>query len=131
MRTKKAGRNFIVGFLTVLIGFIPTLLVRQVFLETLGTELLGLSSLYMSIIGLLSLAELGISSAIIYALYKHFAEGDHEKVRAYINFYTRFYRVIGLAILLIGLAILPFLNIFIQNDVELLDAQLYFMLFLA
>ncbi|TAA72821.1 lipopolysaccharide biosynthesis protein [Planococcus salinarum] len=131
MRTKKAGRNFIVGFITVLIGLIPTLIVRQVFLETLGTELLGLSSLYMSIIGLFALAELGISSAIIYALYKPFADENHEKVRAYINFYTRFYRGIGLTIFLIGLALLPFLNVFVQDEINPLDAQLYFLLFLA
>ncbi|TAA72819.1 lipopolysaccharide biosynthesis protein [Planococcus salinarum] len=131
MRTKKAGQNFVFGFITVLIGLIPMFIVRQVFLETLGTELLGLSSLYTSIVGLLALAELGISSAIIYSLYKPFAEGNHEKVRAYINFYTRFYRVIGLTIFVIGLAILPFLNVFVQGEIDLLDAQLYFLLFLG
>ena len=131
MRTKKAGRNFIIGFLTVLIGLIPTLFLRQVFLETLGTELLGLSSLYTSIIGMLALAELGITTAIIYSLYKPFAEGDREKIRGYIKFYTRFYQAVGLAIFILGLALLPFLNFFVQDDINLVDAQLYFLLFLS
>lgn len=130
MRTNKAILNFMTNFLTILIGFIPVLLVRQVFLETLGTEMLGLSSLYGSILNLLALAELGIATAILYSLYKPFAENDRERVKGYINFYTKLYRLVGLVIFILGLVMLPFLPIFVQGEINTLDAQLYFLLFL-
>ena len=50
---------------SVLIGFIN----RTVFVNILGVTYLGLSSYLMSLISILSLAELGIAEAMSYALY--------------------------------------------------------------
>lgn len=130
MRTKKASQNFIINFVTVLLGLVPVFFVRQIFLETLGTELLGLSSLYISIMGLLVLAELGITTAIIYSLYKPFAEGNQITIRGYMAFYTRFYQLVGVGIFVAGLIIMPFLNIFVKGDIPLEEARLYYLLFL-
>lgn len=131
MRTKKAGMNFITNLVMLVIGFLPAFFLRKVFLDSLGTDILGLSSLYSSILGLLSLAELGIYSAIIYALYKPFAEEDYEKVMGYIQYYTAFYRIVGIVILLAGLSMMPFLSIFIEGNVTISEARLYFLLTLA
>ncbi len=92
--------------------------------------MLGLNSLYTNIIGLLSIIELGIGSAIIYSLYKPFAEDNKEKIKGYLNYYSKFYRIVGFVILVLGLLILPFLHLFIRDEVNILDAQLYFILFL-
>ena len=51
MRQKKAILNSGVNILTFVITFIPQLILRKVFLETLGEDLLGLNSLYTNIIG--------------------------------------------------------------------------------
>lgn len=131
MRTQKAELNFIVNAAMLFVTVLPVFLLRRVFLDALGPEILGLTSLYLSIIGLLSLAELGISSAIIYALYKPFAENDHEKVMGYIQYYTKFYRAIGLIIILAGIAVLPFFPFFIKGDIDINDARFYFLLTLA
>lgn len=131
MRTQKAEMNFIVNAVMLFIAVLPVFFLRKVFLDALGPEILGLTSLYLSIIGLLSLAELGISSAIIYALYKPYAENDHEKVMGYIQYYAKFYRVIGLAIILAGIAVLPFFPFFIKGDIDIDDARFYFLLTLA
>lgn len=131
MRTQKAEINFTVNTLMLFVAALPVFLLRKVFLDALGPDLLGLSSLILSIIGLLSLAELGISSAIIYALYKPFAEKDYKKVMGYIQYYTKFYKVIGLVIILLGIALLPFFPLFIKGDIDLTDARLYFLLSLA
>lgn len=130
MRTKKAGINVIVNLVTVILGFLPSFIVRKVFLDSLGNELLGLSSLYGNIIGLLSMVELGIGSAIIFSLYRPFAQGDREKIKGYLDYYNKFYKVIGFIILVLGLLITPFLNIFIKNGVNMVDAKVYFILFL-
>ncbi|MGO4277130.1 hypothetical protein AB4Z22_46090, partial [Paenibacillus sp. TAF58] len=105
-------------------------IVRKAFLDTLGNELLGLTSLYTNIIGLLSIVELGIGSAIIYSLYKPFAENDQVKVKGYLNFYSKFYNNVGFIILVLGISMTFFLQLFIKDQINLLDAQLYFLLFL-
>jgi len=130
MRTKKAAINGLVGILTYLISFLPAMIVRKIFLVQLGEELLGLSSLYTNIISYLSIIEMGIGSAIIFSLYKPFAEGDRVKVKGYIDYYAKFYKMVGVIISILGIIILPFLHIFINDNIDMTKAIIYFILFL-
>jgi O-antigen/teichoic acid export membrane protein len=91
-------------------------LLRTCIIYTLGTNFLGLSSLFTSILSVLSLAELGFGSAIVYNLYKPIANGDIIKICALINFYKYVYRCIGIFILCIGLALIPILSLLIKKD---------------
>ncbi|WP_309121652.1 oligosaccharide flippase family protein [Paenibacillus sp.] len=131
MRMKKASVNVFINFITVIIGFFPAFVLRKYFLNTFGNDMLGLVSLFTNIIGLLSIAELGIGSAIIYSMYKPFAEQNKEKIKGYLQYYARFYRNVGGVIFAAGLATLPFLHLFIDRQIHLADAQRYFLLFLA
>lgn len=130
MRTKKAAINGLIGILTYLISFLPAMVVRKIFLIQLGEELLGLSSLYTNIISYLSIIEMGIGSAIIFSLYKPFAEGNRVKVKGYIDYYAKFYKIVGGVILLLGIGLLPFLHIFIKDNIDMTKATIYFILFL-
>ena len=131
MRQKKAILNSGVNILTFVITFIPQLILRKVFLETLGEDLLGLNSLYTNIIGWLSIVELGVGTAIIFSLYKPFAEDDRPRVRAYLNFYQKFYVTTGFIILVLGLMITPFLKLFIDNqEIDISVVSLGFIFFL-
>ena len=98
--------------LSTLLGFVS----RMVFTRTLTAEYLGISGLFSNILTMLSLAELGIGSAIVYALYKPLATHDRDKVASLVKFYGQCYRVIGCVVAIIGLAILPFLNVIIQEE---------------
>jgi hypothetical protein len=128
---KMASINVFVNFITIILGFLPSLIVRKSFLDSLGNEILGLSSLYINVIGVLSIIELGIGSAIIFSLYKPFAENNKKKVKGYLNYYSKFYRIVGVIIFATGLLLTPFLHLFTNNQVNLLDAKLYFVLFLV
>lgn len=130
MRTRKALINSSANILCFIIAFIPSLIIRKIFLDTLGNDILGLNSLYNNIIGWLSIVELGVGTAIIYSLYKPFADNDRSQIRAYVRFYGKFYRSIGFIILIIGLIITPFLKYFIQGNVDLKLVSLGFILFL-
>lgn len=130
MRTRKAMINVVVSILTFILGFLPGFIVRKIFLDTLGTELLGLNSLYTNIIGYLSIVEMGIGTAIIFSLYKPFAEGDKTKIKGYLNYYSKFYKVAGLIILILGLLLVPILKVFIKDNINMKDASIYFILFL-
>lgn len=130
MRTKKALINSSANILCFIIAFIPSLIIRKIFLDTLGSDILGLNSLYNNIIGWLSIVELGVGTAIIYSLYKPFADNDRSQIRAYIRFYGKFYRSVGFVILIIGLIITPFLKYFIKENIDLKLVSIGFILFL-
>lgn len=102
-------------FLNTLIGYVC----RVVFVRTLGAEYLGISGLFMNIISMLSLAELGVGSAMGYALYKPLAENDKQKIASLMAFYKKAYITIGLVIGLLGLAMMPFLNVIIQEEITI------------
>lgn len=130
MRTEKAMKNVLVTLITYIISFLPVFIARRVFLDQLGTELLGLSSLYNNILSYLSVIEMGVGSAIIFSLYEPFEENNREKVKGYLDYYLKFYKIVGILVLLLGMIITPFLNIFIRDNINMFQAKLYFLLFL-
>lgn len=115
-RTKNAARNILWGFINKVVVSLLPFVSRTVVLYVLGTLYLGIGSLFLSILGMLNLAELGFSSAIVYSMYKPLADGNKEKVNALLYFYRKCYRVIGCIILILGILILPFLKLIIRGD---------------
>ncbi|MGO4108863.1 lipopolysaccharide biosynthesis protein [Paenibacillus sp. YAF4_2] len=130
MRTKKAAINILISVFAFVAGFLPMIAIRKVFLNSLGPEMLGLNSLYNNIIGYLSIVEMGIGTAIIFSLYKPFAENDRDKIRAYLYFYKKMYSIIGLIILIIGILLSLILNLFITDNIDIGEARLFFLLVL-
>lgn len=111
------------GFvLNTLLGFVC----RIVFVRTLATDYLGISGLFSNILTMLSLAELGIGSAIAFALYKPIAEENHAKIASLVRFYAKAYRLIGICVAVVGVAIMPFLDVIIRNPPEIKE-NLYFL----
>ncbi|WP_432629605.1 oligosaccharide flippase family protein [Brotaphodocola sp.] len=116
-RTKNATRNIIWGITYKVSTLLLPFIVRTVMIYSLGSEYLGLSSLFTSVLNVLSLAELGVGSAMVYAMYKPIAEKDTYTVCALLNLYKKIYRIIGIVIICAGLIIMPFLRRFISGDV--------------
>nr|WP_243177714.1 oligosaccharide flippase family protein [Clostridium hominis] len=114
-RTVNSIRNILTGFLGQFIQTILGFISRTVFIKFLAAEYLGISGLFTNILSILSLAELGVGSAIIYALYKPLAERNEKELTVLMRFYSKTYRIIGIIIGIIGLALMPFLNIIIKN----------------
>lgn len=114
-RTAYMAKNFmwaIVGNLSnSLLGFIS----RTVFIHMIGTTYLGINGLFANVLGMLSLAELGMGSAISFSLYKPLAEGDTKKIQAIINFYRTAYRLIAAVVACVGLSLIPFLGYFVKD----------------
>lgn len=131
MRTYNSIKNMIYSIisnaLTIIIGF----LVQKVFLSILGTEYLGLNSLYTNIVSMLAIADLGIGSAIIYNLYEPVAKNKKEKIKSLMRFYRNTYRIIALIIFVIGLIIIPFLGIIVgKTTIPNAELIILFILFL-
>lgn len=140
-RRKNAFRGMVAGSLNKVIVMVLPFIMRTIILYYLGTQYLGLSSLFTSVLGLLSLAELGIGSAMIFSMYKPIAEDDTQTICALLKLYRRFYRIIGSVITVAGICLLPFLdrvitgsvpsdvNIYILYVIYLLNSTLTYFLF--
>lgn len=128
-RTKNTKRNIIFSYMDVLITFFFRFISRTVIVRTLGEQYLGLSSLFTSVLGVLSMAELGFSSAIVFNMYKPIAEKDLPTVRALLRYYRTIYRRIGVFILITGTAMAPLIPNLIKGDTPE-DINLYLLYFL-
>ena len=114
-RTEYSILNIITGLGGYALNTIIGLVCRMVFTRTLSAEYLGVGGLFTNILSMLSLAELGVGSAIVFALYKPLATGDKEKIASLVKFYGQCYRVIGIVVGIVGIALMPFLNLLIEE----------------
>ncbi|MBW3110292.1 polysaccharide biosynthesis C-terminal domain-containing protein [Bacillus sp. MCCB 382] len=130
-RTANSLRNVILGLGSQILILLSTFISRTVFIAILGAEYLGVNGLYNSIILVLSLAELGVANVMIFSLYKPVAKNDEVTISALLKFYRGLYIKISFAILIIGLGIVPFLNLIINSELFLYrELVIYYLLFL-
>ncbi len=118
-RTSNSLKNMAFGvgsqMLSILMGFFT----RWMFIALLGKEYLGVSGLFTNVLSLLSLANLGFDTAIIYSLYKPLAEGDMVAVKGYMRVYKRVYRAVGATVFVLGCILMPFLPHLIKGTVTI------------
>lgn len=114
-RTKKTLVNTISGIINRFGKAILDFILRSVFIYTLGIQYTGVSSVFTDILTMLSLSELGISTAIATALYKPLHDKDNEKMQRLMNFYKSAYRYIAFFIIIIGVILVPFLDKIVTN----------------
>ena len=98
----------------------------MVFTRTLSADYLGVNGLFSNILAMLSLAELGIGSAIVYALYRPLATDDQEKITSLVAFYGKCYRIIGCIVGVVGVLLMPFLGLIIREQPNIQE-NVYFL----
>lgn len=129
-RSENAFKNMTIGIGSQLIILLTSFISRTIFIQQLGAEFLGINGLYINILAVLSLAELGIGNVMVYSLYGPVAEKDEAKIYALLNFYKKTYRKIALAVLIIGVCLIPLLDIITNGDIVYQELVLYYILFL-
>lgn len=104
-RTSKSLKNSAVamGFYVVNLGL--QFFSRKIFLDCLGTEILGLNTTAMNLLQFLNLAELGISAGVSFTLYKPLYENDQKSINEIITLQGQLYKRIAYLII-VGAAIL-------------------------
>ena len=129
MRVENSIKNIYINIITqimvILLGFIS----RKIFIDTLGTEYLGINGLLTNVLSMLSLVECGIGTSIVYNLYKPLAENDKPKIIALVQLYKRIYTVLAILIFLLGMALYPFFNIFIKGEEKINYLFLVYLIF--
>lgn len=131
MRTKKSILNILSGVIGQALIIIVVLLNRRCFLKFLGEEYLGVNSLVANILSFLSMAELGIGSAITFSLYKPLAERDYEQLAGLMRIYKIAYFIIGIVVFCMGMLLLPFVHLFLKNGDEIPGIRIIYFLFLV
>ncbi|MCL2717297.1 MAG: polysaccharide biosynthesis protein [Lachnospiraceae bacterium] len=130
-RVKFAAKNIAFGYLGNLITGLLNFALRQIFIFYLGNVLNGVNALYTGILSVLSLAELGVGTALNYSLYAPVARKETEKIKAYMQLYKKAYLTIGFVIAVIGISISPFLPYLVKGaDLPNRDLTLYYFIFL-
>ena len=124
---KNVGAAMISYILAMLIGIVA----QSILVRYLGIEYNGLNGLFSNIVSMLSIAELGIGSAVVYHLYKPIADNNTEKIKSLMGFYKKAYRLIAIVIGAIGICIIPFLNIIVgETTINRREIYIIFSLFL-
>lgn len=131
MRIKNSIRNTGFALSGQIFGMVLSFVNRTIFIYILGAEYLGINGLFTNILSILSLAELGVGGAIIYSLYKPLANNDVRKIKALMNLYAKLYRIIGCIVCILGLALLPFLDILIKDKPEIPNLDIIYLIYLA
>lgn len=118
-RTQNSIRNYGMNAISQVTSILLSFIGRTFFIKFLSIEYLGVNGLFSNILSLLSLAELGVGTAITYMMYKPIAEDDKEKVAAYNNLFRQIYNSIGIFILVVGLCFTPFIYNLIKDKPDI------------
>lgn len=129
-RTQNSFLNILTGvfgqILTIVLGFAT----RTVFILMLGKSYLGISGLFQNILQMLSVTDLGLSGAIVFSLYKPLADKDEAKIASIMTLYKRAYRVIGVAVAVLGVCLIPALPYLVGEKARLVNITVVYLLYL-
>ncbi|MCX6399589.1 MAG: polysaccharide biosynthesis C-terminal domain-containing protein [Propionibacteriales bacterium] len=109
-RTATSARNALVSLFAQLVLLALGIVARAVFVAHLGIELSGVDALFVSVLAVVGLADVGLSAAVAYSLYQPLRDGDEDRVTALVEFLARMYRFVAVAVLCAGGLLLPFLD---------------------
>ena len=107
-RSRKSLRNGVYSASLLMVNLILGFVARGVFIRHVGVDFLGLNTSVEGILGLLNVAELGVSYAIASSLYGPMASGDRVAVAELVAIQGWVYRRVALFIAVASLLMLPF-----------------------
>ena len=131
MRTKNSIKNIYISILTQIIITFLGFISRKVFIDSLGSEYLGVNGLLTNVLSMLSLVEGGIGTSIVYNLYKPLAENDEPRVIALVQLYKKLYGILAIVIFGLSLTLYPFLGILMNDGSAIVSINIIYFIFVA
>lgn len=111
-----SARNVLAAWGGQAVSVIGSFIVRAVFVAVLAEEYVACETVFSSVLTMLTLADLGIGSAITYNLYEPLAKNDHETVKSIMRLFKRAYIVIGCVIIILGACLAPNISVVLGKD---------------
>lgn len=130
-RTEYSAINTTVAVISRIVAILMGFATRVVFTHTLSESYVGINGLFTDILNVLSLTELGVGTAITYALYRPIAQKDIRRQQILMRMYRTFYRGTAVCVTIIGLAIIPFMDVLMKNRPDVDHLILIYLLYLA
>ena len=125
-RVEKMQKNIAWGTFSRIVVMIYSFVSRTYFIKYLGVTNQGINGLFSNILTMLSFAELGIGTAMNFSLYKLVADNDIPKIKSYMAFYKKAYRIIAAVVGGIGLCIMPFIPMLMtKQDIQGAGGNIY------
>ena len=116
-RVHKSILNARVNLFYYFLFLVLSLFSRKTFLDCLGADFIGLSGTLVEILGVLSLAEMGVGAAVAYHLYKPIESGNKKEIEALVSIFGYLYRKIGVFILVAAIIISCFIPLIFKNTI--------------
>ena len=129
-RVKSSKKNIIYGIICLIVNTLLTFISRTLFIKILSAEYLGVNGLFSNIFSLLSLSELGLSSAAVYSLYKPIAEDNKKKVNQLVNYYSKLFIFVFILMTSLGLLLLPLLPYIVHTTISIKEIRIFYLLYL-
>jgi O-antigen/teichoic acid export membrane protein len=104
-RVKKTLINARVNIVFYAISMVVAFFSRKIFLDYLGADFVGLTGTLYGVLGFLNIAELGVSTAVGYTLYKPIFEKDNNEINKILSLLGYIYKKIAIIILVLGILI--------------------------
>ena len=130
-RTEYSVMNTSVAFVAQAAAILMGFFTRVVFTRTLSEGYVGINGLFTDILNILSLSELGVGTAITFALYEPIAKNDIKKQQILMQMFRSFYRMTAAFVLGAGLLLVPFLNILMKDRPDVDHLLLIYLLYLS
>lgn len=130
-RSINSIKNIVFGIGGQILSTFLNFISRTVFINSLGVSYLGVNGLFTNILSILSLAELGISNAIVFSMYKPIAQNDTKRIKGLMNLYKKAYTIIGTTVGILGISLIPFLDYIIKDKPNIPNLVIIYILFLA
>jgi O-antigen/teichoic acid export membrane protein len=130
-RTVNAGKNTLSAFINKIAMLLITFVSRKFFIQYIGVEYFGINGLFSNILTLLSMADLGIGTAMNVSLYKPIAENDTRKLSAILNYFRKLYYIIAAGVFFVGMLLLPFLKYIVNMDSNIPYLYVYYVIFVV
>lgn len=115
-RLKYSIKNAQITLLFYLLLAVLNYFSRRVFIDVLGNEVVGMTATMQNYVGMLNLADMGISAAIATFLYAPLYAADHNKIKEIISLYGYLFRLVGIVIAVAGVILSLFLGVLIADD---------------
>lgn len=131
LRSKLFFKSSFVTLFSKFICYLVDFLCRTVLIHTLPQEYVGVNGLLTSILGVLSLSELGFGTVLVYSMYVPFAQKDEEKLLALTEFYKKAYRIIAVLIGGLGVLLIPFLPYIVNDSSDIPGLSVFYLLYMA
>ena len=124
-REKSAVLGIAANIYLSIVSSIMPFIVRTVMVRFIGIEYVGVSSLFVSVLEVLNVADFGLATALSYYLYKPAVANDRNKINLYMGHFRKLFFLTGTVILVGGFSVMPFIPYFVKGKAYPPELNIY------